>query len=168
MNKLKKILTLVMIGILVVGILIVCGILLGKKDNASNPSYDVKQVMTDNTSITIDDVEDSNANITMANVTITTPDLVAIYKKMNDGTQSDGLSMEDVCCAVSKHAKDPDCIIKHNVTAEVQKEGDNWVLVSDERIQSIIMDMVDQLLVQMLNDEESFEIESIDIGGMAK
>lgn len=164
MNKPKKTFLFVIMGILIVGIAVVGGMFLGGKDNSVNLSDDAKKVVRDNISISIDDVEDPHANTTTANVTITAPDLVAIYKKYTEDNPEKELSVEDVCSVVAKYANDPDCKVQHNTITEVRKEGNNWVLVSDECIQVVITDIAGQLYAQRINEEESLEIETIDIG----
>ena len=165
MLKSKKNLIIIVASIMVViAIVVACCILFKGKDNSSKKTLDIQKIVRDNISYTIDDVEDPNATTSTANVTISAPDLVAIYKKANEENPENEMSLDDVCSIISKYAKEAEYKVEHEITTEVRKEGDTWTLVSKECIQNIIRDMASQLLAQRVDDEEHFEIEPIDIG----
>lgn len=169
MLKFKKKLIIIAASIMMaIAVVVVCCIAFREKDDSSNVTQDIQKIVRENISFTIGDVEDPNATTTTANVTVSAPDLVAIYKKAKEENPEKKMSLEDVCSIVSKYAKATEYRVEHEITAEVRKEGDAWTLVSDECIQNIISDMASQLLVQRVNDEEHFEIETIDIGRIAE
>lgn len=168
MKHSKKILITVVAILIVAVILAGCNMLRTDGDNSSNQLVEVEKAMTDNMVITIGDVKIHNDSTTTANVTITGPDLVAIYKKVTQDNPKKNLQVEEICTIVSNYANDPDYSIQRSTTAEVHREGDKWVLVSDECTQEFIADMAEKLLVQIISDLETFEIEAVEIGGTAK
>jgi len=168
MSKVKKtsMIAVIMVATIAVGIL--WCVFFKENIAPDSPSYDVNMVMKDNIEITIGEIKDPTVSVSTAEVTIAAPDLVAIYRKMTENNQIDGLKTEDICSVVSRYAKYSECIVKHNITTEVRKVGDKWILVSDECVQDIIADAAEQLFAQILQNKETFEIETIDIGGLAK
>lgn len=155
----KKKIIIVIVAVVAVGVLFLCGIGLSKKDKTSNTdSQSIETIMTDNTTIEISNVCDTGDDSFVADVEITMPDILAIYKQLYNTGKADGMTLEEICSAISQYASDTNYLTQHNTTASVRKEGSKWVLTSTDCVDELIRKMVNNLFAQVINNIGSFDI----------
>lgn len=91
----------------------------------------------------------------LTQVEVTIPDLAAIYRE-NREAFSKARTSEDIQKLLLEHLDKH--TLTHTITEEVYKDGDIWVLSSDEQVDSLIADAVDAFLAAVANDVEPKEI----------
>lgn len=147
-------------AIVVAGALLLCGIMWCIKDKTPNADkQSIETIMTDNTTIEISNVRDAGDDLFIADVEITMPDIIAIYKYLQSKGKTDGMTLSNICAAISEYAKDANYITHHTVSAPVHKEGEKWVLTSTDCVDEIIRETANNLLAQVVN-----ELGTLDIG----
>lgn len=155
----KKIINII-VSIIVIAALLLCGIWLSQKNKSTNADdQTIEIVMKNNTTIEIKNVRSASDDSFVANVEITMPDILAIYKYLQSEGKTDGMTLSDICTAISEYAKDTKYLTRHNISAPVRKEEKNWVLTSTDCVDEIIRETTNKLLVQVVN-----EIGTMDIG----
>lgn len=156
----KKKIIIVIVPIIVIGILLLCSIGLSQKNKSANTDdQSIEMVMENNTTIEIKNVRNTGDDSFVADVEITLPDILAIYKYLQSEGKTDGMTLSDICTAVSEYAKDTNYLTHHSISAPVHKEGKSWVLTSTDCVDQIIREMANKLLTQVVN-----EIGTLDIG----
>ena len=156
----KKKIIIVIVPIVVIGMLILCGIGLSQKNKSTNiDEQSIEMVMKDNITIEIKNVHNTSEDSFIADVEITLPDILAIYKYLQSEGKTAVMTLSDICTAVSEYAKDTNYLTHHSISAPVHKEGKNWVLTSTDCVDEIIREMANKLLAQVVN-----EIGTLDIG----
>lgn len=126
--------------------------------NETQPSK-ITEVMSAHTTVEIIDVSNCSDFETVADVQITMPDVNKIYMDLLSNGKANTMTVEDISLAISEYAVEEDFQLNCNTTAMVEKSGDEWVLSSEESINVVIKQQVDDLLVQMINNIEVIEIE---------
>lgn len=156
----KKRIIIIIVSIIVTGALLLCGIALSQKNKSTNTDdQTVEMVIKNNTTIEIKNVSSTSDGSFVADVEITMPDILAIYKYLQSEGKTAGMTLSDISTAVSEYAKDTNYLKHHSISAPVHKEGKNWVLTSTDCVDEIIREMANKLLTQVVN-----EIGALDIG----
>ena len=148
----KKKLVIVLVAIVVISALLPCVMYLCRGDKTPNTnSQTVEKVITDHIAIEISNVREKEHGSFVADVEIAMPDILAIYKHLQSKDKTDGMTLSDICAAISEYAKDTNYITHHTVSAPVHKEGENWVLTSTDCVDEIISETSNKLLAQVVN-----------------
>lgn len=159
----KKRFLVVIIAVVILCASLFCGIYLIKKSKIpTDQGQSVSAVMIDNTMIEISNVQDVGDGTFIADVKVIMPDILAIYNHLLKEGKADGMDLDEICAAVSEHATDTDYLSQHSLTASVHKESSTWVLASDDCVEALFDEMVNDLFVQIINDVGAFEIETED------
>lgn len=130
----------------------------GRSEASEIHTYSIDGVMNTHTTIEISNIVNPNAEISLADVKIEIPDILAIYKELEDTEVTNCVTLDDICYAISEHARNQDHLVEYSITTTVQKEGNSWVLSSDDCVDAIVDEMVDNLIIQMINTMGTIEI----------
>lgn len=159
----KKKIIIIIVSIIVIVALLLCGIVLSQENKSTNTDdQPIKMVMKNNTTIEIKNVRNTSDDSFVADVEITLPDILAIYKYLQSEGKTDGMTLNDICAAVSEYAKDTNYLTHHSISAPVHKEGKNWVLTSTDCVDEIIREMANKLLTQVVNEIGALDIREED------
>lgn len=157
----KKKIIIVIAAVVAVGVLFLCGIGLSKKDKTPNVnSQSIETIMTDNTTIEISNVRDTGDDSFIADVEITMPDILAIYKHLYSTGKADEMTLAEICSTIFQYASDTDYLTQHNITASVRKEGSKWELTSTDCVDELVRKMMNNLFTQVINNIGSFDIKA--------
>ena len=154
----SKILRCVLFTYLVIALIMICAGC-GKRNEtpAETKGDTVENVMRNHTVIEVGDVTDE----TTAEVTITTPNLAAIYMDLLSKNPDTNMSADEIAKAVAEYAEEKEFLVASMVVTSVEKDGDNWKLSSDECIDEVVREQVNKLMIQMINDIGTIEVEDI-------
>ena len=152
-KKLKYIL----VAYIVVALLVCAGC--GKQSGTpeETKSDTVEHVMQKHTVVEIGDVTDAAA----AEVTITTPDLAAIYLDLLTKNADVDMSADEIAKAIDGYAENEEFFAARTVTTSLERDGDHWKLSSDECIDEVVREQVNNLMIQMINNIGTIEVEDI-------
>ena len=117
----------------------------------------VENVMQNYTIVEIADVIDETAT----EVTITTPNLVAIYMDLLTKNPDSNMSADEIATAIAEYAKNVEFLVASTVITSVEKDGKNWKLSSDECIDEVVREQVNNLMIQIVNDIGTIEVKDI-------
>lgn len=87
------------------------------------------------------------------------PDIVKIYVDLVEQGKADGMTLEDICAAISEYSANEEYFFTSNTTAPVSKDRNKLELSSNECIEELTNQQADALLVQMINNINTIEIE---------
>ena len=125
-------------------------------------SVDVNKVMSSHTIVEIVDAHSTSCLSGEANVQITMPDINKIYMDLLRKGKVDTMTLEEICSAISEYAEEEEFQLISYTTALVEKNNEEWVLASDDCIEALIDEMVNDLFVQIINDVGALEIKTED------
>lgn len=147
----------ILIAYLVVALLGCAGC--GKRNEtpAETKGETVENVMQNHTVVEIGDVTDE----TTVEVTITTPNLAKIYMDLLTKNSDANLSADEIARAINEYAKNEEFLVASTVITSVEKDGNNWKLSSDECIDEVVREQVNNLMIQMVNDIGTIEVKDI-------
>lgn len=117
----------------------------------------VENVMQNHTFVEIGDV----TNETTAEVTITTPNLTAIYMDLLSKNPDVSMTADEIAKAVAEYAENKEYLVVSKVVTSVEKDGNVWKLSSDECIDEVIRKQVNDLMIQVINGIGTIEVEDI-------
>lgn len=140
-------------AIVVAGALLLCSVVWCIKNKTPDANkQSVETIMADNTTIEISNARDAGDDLFVADVKITMPDILAIYKYLRSVGKTDGMTLSDIYAAISEYTKDANYMTHHTVSAPVRKEGEKWVLTSTDCVDEIIRETANNLLTQVINE----------------
>lgn len=145
--------------LLVIAMLLLCGCNIIKNLIAKNQSTDITEIMHAYTTVEITNAPDESSLSGEASIQITMPDLKKIYAELDKNGKANTMSIADICNSIAKYAKQEDFLLVEKTTALVTKIGNEWVLSSDEYIDTLTRQQANDLLVQMINSIDTIELE---------
>ena len=125
-------------------------------------SVDINKVMSSHTIVEIVDAPSTSNLSGEANVKITMPDINKIYMDLLRQGKVDTMTLEEICSAISEYAEEEDFLLTSYTTALVEQNSEEWELASDDCVEALIDDMVNDLFVKVINDVGVLEIETED------
>lgn len=150
----KKILLLV----IAVSLLIFGGCRREEQKSESMPRG-IQDIMRACTHIEIMDITENSQTTTEANVRITMPDINKIYMDLLTKGNANTMTTEEIGASILEYADQEEFLITYNTTTSVTGASNEWTLSSDECIDALVRQQINALLVQMMNNLGSIEIE---------
>lgn len=147
-----------LLAILAIVVLLCSGCRTDETQVIETKPANIIEVMSLHTIVEIADAPDTSSLSGEAIVQITMPDICRIYMDLLEKGKANTMSIEDICVAITEYANHEDFLLVHDTTASVIKESNEWMLNSNECIDALTEQQIDDLLILMMNDIGTIEI----------